>query len=264
MTQRLCNTPQSLLLYLVGWILLLFPSLPPVVSFQPQPPPTIHIGGGSSFRLQQAFSSKEDGWISLTEDGAVQKKILVEGSGELAQSGQTVEIDYIGTLGDMDWNVEGTITCWLTCQQGLDGLADKFREHQVDACKLMDPDFFTEEFCADALGLSNKIQIKKLGMASKRLTKAIVEYPPGTQFDSNADRNDGAPYSFVLGKKKAIRGMELTVASMREGEHAKMKCRADYAYGKEGVRKSNGDVMVPEYATLCFDIKLLKCSNRDS
>ena len=116
------------------------------------------------------------------------------------------------------------------------------------------------EFVADTLGVSNKIQIKKLVMASKRLAKAKQENPSGTQFDTNKDRNDGAPYSFVLGQGKAIKAMELAVASMKEGERAEVRCRADYAYGKEGLRKANGDVMVPEYATLCFDIKLLNCS----
>lgn len=183
-----------------------------------------------------------------------------EGDGTLAQSGQTVEIDYVGTLGEIDWDVEGVISCWLLSQQGLDGLADGFRDANIDSTKLMDTTFFTEAFVADTLGVSNKIQIKKLVMASKRLAKAVQEYPAGTQFDSNQDRNEGAPYSFVLGNKKAIRAMELAVASMKQGERAELKCRTDYAYGKEGIRKANGDVMVPEYATLCFDISLLKCT----
>lgn len=207
----------------------------------------------------KASVSATDGWVSLTDDNAVQKRIIQEGSGDVAKAGQTVEIDYVGTLGTtMDWDVEDVIDCWLVSQQGLEGLADGFRSNGVDAAKLMDPSFFNEDFVTEAFDLSSKIQIKKLVMAAKRLAKTATEYPAGTQFDSNKHRGD-APYSFVLGKKKAIRAMELSVASMKEGEHAEIICRADYAYGKEGYRKADGDVMVPEYATLCFDIKLLKC-----
>ena len=245
----------ELLQVLVGCSLLIASSRP-VFSFQ-------NVGSTifATTRRETPFPLKASAgdWISLTDDHAVQKRIIQEGSGGLAQAGQTVEIDYVGTLGDIDWDVEGVIDCWLLSQQGLEGLADGFRTEGIDAAKLMDPTFFTEDFVSDALGLSNKIQIKKLVMASKRLTKAATEYPVGTQFDSNKDRGD-APFTFLLGQKKTIRAMELAVASMREGEHAEMTCRTDYAYGKEGLRKANGDVMVPEYATLCFDIKLLKCT----
>lgn len=201
-------------------------------------------------------------WISLTEDHAVQKRIIGEGSGtRQAQNGDKVDIDYVGTIGKIDWDVESTIQCWLLSQQGLDGLADGFRDAKIDAAKLMDTSmFFTEEFVAQTLEVSNKIQIKKIVMAAKRLASVVEEYRSGTKFDSNKDRGD-EPYSFILGNKKTIRAMELAVASMREGERADMRCRADYAYGSEGLRKRNGEVMVPPFATLCFDITLLKCSS---
>jgi hypothetical protein len=205
------------------------------------------------------LKASNNGWICLTDDSAVQKRTISEGSGEVVETGQTVEIDYIGTLGEIDWDVQGVIDCWLLSQQGSGELVDAFQTQEVTASKLMNPTFFNEDFVAEVLGLSNKIQIKKLVMASKRLALSAIEFPVGTQFDSNKDRGD-APYSFVLGKKKVIRGMELVVGSMKVGEHCEMKCRDDYAYGKEGYRKSNGDVVVPPYATLCFDIKLLKCT----
>jgi FKBP-type peptidyl-prolyl cis-trans isomerase len=61
-----------------------------------------------------------------------------------------------------------------------------------------------------------------------------------------------------LGKGKAIKAMELAVASMVGGERAKITARSDYCYGKDGLRRSNGDVMVPPFATLEFDITLLE------
>ena len=247
--------PKMFLGYILLFIILL--SSRSVRSFQPLGSSLLTTTKSTTIATRQCTFLYA--WISLTEDNnAVQKQVLEEGSGtQVAQPGQTVEIDYIGTLGEIDWGVEGVIECWLVEQQGLEGLADGFREKKIDAAKLMDPTFFTEDFVAETFGLSNKIQIKKLVMASKRLAKAAVEYPVGHQFDAN---KEGDPFIFVVGKKKVIRGVELAVASMKEGEHASIKCRSDYAYGKEGYRKANGDVMVPEYATLCFDIKLLKCS----
>lgn len=240
--------PKTFLGYILIIVLL---SSRSVRSFQP-------LGWTTKRTRPSTFLYSAGDWISLSEDNAVQKQVLEEGSGaQVAQPGQTVEIDYIGTLGEIDWDVKGVIECWLAEQQGLEGLADGFREKKVDAAKLMDPTFFTEDFVAETFGLSNKIQIKKLVMASKRLAKAAGAYPAGYQFDAN---KEGDPFTFVVGTKKVIRGMELAVASMKEGEHAAIVCRSDYAYGKEGYRKANGDVMVPEYATLCFDIKLLKCA----
>eukprot|EP00521_Asterionellopsis_glacialis_P002268 CAMPEP_0195251808 /NCGR_PEP_ID=MMETSP0706-20130129/3504_1 /TAXON_ID=33640 /ORGANISM="Asterionellopsis glacialis, Strain CCMP134" /LENGTH=92 /DNA_ID=CAMNT_0040304017 /DNA_START=56 /DNA_END=334 /DNA_ORIENTATION=+ len=92
-------------------------------------------------------------------------------------------------------------------------------------------------------------------MAAKRLGKVQEDFPSGMEFDSNKER--GEPYKFVLGKGKAIKGMDLGVASMKVGETSKIICRTDYAYGSEGYRKSNGDVVVPPFATLCFEVTLL-------
>lgn len=204
-------------------------------------------------------ASQNSDWISLTDDSAVQKRILKEGSGERAKTGNVVEIDYVGTLGEIDWDVQGVVDCWLMSQQGLDGLQDGFRNANIDAKKLLDDSFFTESFLSEALGVSNKIQAKKTIMAAKRLSKITEEYPSGTKFDSNRDGRD-VSFKFTLGQGKTIKAMELVVGSMREGERVEMKCRADYAYGSEGLRKRNGDVVVPSYATLCFDITLLTCS----
>ena len=66
------------------------------------------------------------------------------------------------------------------------------------------------------LGFENKIQAKKLVMASRRLAKQSVDHPPGTAFDSSDAR--GANYSFVLGRGRVVRAMDLAVRSMRVGE----------------------------------------------
>ena len=51
--------------------------------------------------------------------------------------------------------------------------------------------------------------------------------------------------------------MEMLVSGMTKGERAKMICRVDYGYGKEGLRKRNGEEFVPPFADFCFEIELL-------
>jgi hypothetical protein len=196
-------------------------------------------------------------WTLVTDDGAVQKRILEPGTGNLAQDGSEVVVDYVGDLVGQDgWSAQDVVDCWLKSQQGLDHLADAFVAANVDGPKLLDPNAFTEEFVTTEIGVSNKIQCKKLVMAAKRLAKQAVEFPVGTEFDSSAEKG---PFQFTLGAGKAIRAYDLAVATMKEGEKAQIVCRADYGYAAEGFRKRNGDVVVPPFATLRFDITLLKC-----
>ena len=105
------------------------------------------------------------------------------------------------------------------------------------------------------LGFENKIQAKKLVMASRRLAKQSVDHPPGTAFDSSDAR--GANYSFVLGRGRVVRAMDLAVRSMRVGERSILICRLDYGYGSEGLRTTGVVVVVPPFATLRFDLTLV-------
>ena len=57
-----------------------------------------------------------------------------------------------------------------------------------------------------------------------------------------------------------IRAMDLAVSSMSVGERAKLICRSDYAYGSEGLRSAKGDIIVPPFATLCFELKLINAT----
>jgi hypothetical protein len=204
----------------------------------------------TSFVLSAGNDDKD--WIHLAEDGGVCKRIIEEGSGDPYASGTSVTTSYTGTLGNGDgWNCDEVVQCWLLEQQGLDHLADGFASENINEVMLTDTDTtFTEDFIKDKLGVENKIACKKLVMAAKRLAKTRAEYADGMEFDSSDS------YNFVLGSGKVIRGMELGVSSMRAGEVAELRIRSDYAYGPEGYRKSNGDVLVPPFATLLFHIKL--------
>ena len=200
-------------------------------------------------------ASPNDSWSSISGvDEAVKKRTLVEGTGPVAQDGSDVQIEYSGTLVDNSWSPGDVVECWLKEQQGLESLAPAFLEREIDGAKLTDEAFFTAEMIADELGVANKIQCKKIVMAARRLSKDKAEHPAGTEFDSSAERG---PYQFTLGQGKAIRAMELAVAGMKVGERVEVICRSDYAYGKDGLRKAAGDVIVPPFATLCFDITLV-------
>lgn len=205
-------------------------------------------------------ASDDEEWTSLVEDHStnspVRKQIIDQGSGDLAAKGATVEIEYTGTLyGEADWTSQDVASCWLSQLQGLDHLSQQFLDNDINAAKLMDDTFFTEEYCMNQLEINNKIQAKKLIMAAKRIAKQQQDHPAGTVFDSSEER--GKNFSFVLGAAKVIKAMDLLVSTMKVGERAQLICRSDYGYGSEGLRSSKGDVMVPPFATLCFDIKLV-------
>jgi len=180
---------------------------------------------------------------------------LEEGSSDKPSTGATVEIEYKGTLlENAEWSAVDVVECWLSQQQGIDNhLKDLFIEKDVDFKKLTDGNIFNEDFCIKELGITNKIQGKKLVMAAKRL--CVKEFPANTVFDSSESRNKN--YSFVLGSGKAIKAIDLGVSNMKVGEKACVICRSDYGYGPEGLRSSKGDVIVPPFATLCFELILV-------
>lgn len=72
----------------------------------------------------------------------------------------------------------------------------------------------------------------------------------GTKFDSSVDRGD--PFAFDLGKSQVIKGWDVGVATMKKGEKATFKLRAEYAYGERG-----SPPKIPPNATLLFDVELL-------
>ena len=83
---------------------------------------------------------------------------------------------------------------------------------------------------------------------------AIVHYTgrlmDGTVFDSSVSR--GQPFVFPLNQGRVIRGWDICVASMKQGEKCILTCPPEYGYGAQGAGGA-----IPPNATLQFEIELL-------
>jgi len=78
----------------------------------------------------------------------------------------------------------------------------------------------------------------------------------GSEFDSSVKR--GKPFEFNLGAGDVIKGWDVGVATMKEGEKAKFTFAPEFAYGAEG-----SPPQIPANATLTFEIELLSWVNRN-
>jgi len=76
----------------------------------------------------------------------------------------------------------------------------------------------------------------------------------GSKFDSSRDRNE--PFTFTLGKSEVIKGWDVGVASMKQGELSKFTIDSEYGYGPEGSDP------IPPNATLIFEIEFLSAHDK--
>jgi len=78
-------------------------------------------------------------------------------------------------------------------------------------------------------------------------TAAFID---GSVFDSTLERSE--PFSFVIGKKEVIRGLEEAVMNMQVGDHCLVIIPFRLAYGDQ----KYGNI-IPPFSTLVFEIELL-------
>jgi len=71
----------------------------------------------------------------------------------------------------------------------------------------------------------------------------------GDMFDSSRER--GELFKFEIGKGSVIKGWDMGIATMKVGERAILRCRADFAYGEKG-----SPPKIPANATLDFIVQL--------
>lgn len=74
----------------------------------------------------------------------------------------------------------------------------------------------------------------------------------GEKFDSSLDR--GEPFIFTLGAGQVIRGWDIGVEGMKQGEKRRLTIPSDFAYGDTGTPGGP----IPPGATLIFEVELLK------
>jgi FKBP-type peptidyl-prolyl cis-trans isomerase len=77
----------------------------------------------------------------------------------------------------------------------------------------------------------------------------------GTVFDSNVDPkfHHVEPFTFNLGAGQVIKGWDVGVEGMKEGEKRKLEIAPEYGYGAGGIPGA-----IPGNATLIFEVELLK------
>jgi len=204
-------------------------------------------------RLSLPAASQEQDWITL--DDGIDKLRMEQGDVDtLPVTGDPLTLCYTGRLDRLGWTtVNDVIDHWLSHLQGFEHLMESFHTHDITGDKLLDEAFLTEEFCTNELGLTNKLQCKKLLLAVKRLRQDVAEYPEGTEFDSSTNR-EGGVWHMTLGQTKVIPAMHVGVSSMNIGERATIRAKSSKAYGKDGLRSRDGTVIVPPFATLLFDV----------
>ena len=215
----------------------------------------------------------------------VKVEVLREGTGREAQDGDTVSVHYTGKLDDgtkFDSSLERgePITFPLGAGMVIPGWEEGIRGMRVGEKRNLTippelgygeygagdaiPPNATLHFEVELVDARPKGELKiedieeGTGREAKDGDSVSVHYTGwlenGTKFDSSLDRNE--PFEFVLGAGMVIPGWDQGVLGMKEGGVRRLTIPSDLAYGASGA----GGV-IPPFATLVFEVRLLKVSD---
>jgi len=132
-------------------------------------------------------------------------------------------------------------------------LKEKAEEEMSILEKYLEEQKITEKPTASGMYFIEKVKGK--GAKAENGKNVEVHYTgrllDGRIFDSSEGKD---PHSFQLGAGQVIKGWDEGIALMREGGKATLIIPSALAYG-------DGNGMLPPYATLVFDVELVKVSN---
>ncbi len=108
------------------------------------------------------------------------------------------------------------------------------------------------------LQIGIKKKVENCQMTAKKGDSLSMHYTgkleDGTEFDSSVNRE---PFQFTLGVGQVIKGWDLGLLDMCEGEKRKLVIPSHLGYGDSGA----GD-KIPGGATLVFEVELLKINRK--
>jgi peptidylprolyl isomerase/FKBP-type peptidyl-prolyl cis-trans isomerase FkpA len=97
------------------------------------------------------------------------------------------------------------------------------------------------------------------GDGAKAGDNIVVNYvgtlTDGTKFDSSIDRNQ--PFPYTLGTGQVIKGWELGLLGMKDGEERKLTIPPELAYGSQ-----SPSPLIPANSILIFDITMLSINGK--
>ena len=112
-----------------------------------------------------------------------------------------------------------------------------------------------EEFLTEDKGVIKKLIKKGKGEKPSNRSTVKVHYTGklenGQVFDSSIDRKD--PYIFEIDQGKVIKGWEIGIKQMQQGEKSSFIIGPKYGYKKKGIPP-----IIPPNAKLFFEIELLE------
>lgn len=84
----------------------------------------------------------------------------------------------------------------------------------------------------------------------------LGSFADGRKFDSSYDR--GVPFSIPLGQGRVIQGWDQGLVGVKKGEKLKLTIPPSLGYGENGIPDGRGGYIIPQNATLIFEIEVLK------